>query len=352
MYLGTYKIDDYVPIPAVTHRFSSGAAYAPSAITYSIYEEGSTTGLDENVDMTPASPFDGVTGFYYARRQLTAAAGFEAGKAYVVLVKATVDSVAAQEAHVFQILAPVDARAVAGTAQTAGAELQEVTAARMGALTDLIDGGRLDLLIDALATAAELAKVPKSDGSASWNATALAAIQQEATDALNAYDPPTKAELDTAQGAVTLANGAHGGAAATLALGGAGGLTGAITGNLSGSVGSVTGAVGSVTGAVGSVTGNVGGNVAGSVASVTGAVGSVTGAVGSIGVGGIAANSFAAGAIDAAAIAANAIGAAEIAAGAIDNATLAADVEVVANVKKINDTALTGNGTTTPWGPA
>ena len=59
-------------------------------------------------------------------------------------------------------------------------------------------------------------------------------------------------------------------------------ITGDITGNLSGSVGSVTGAVGSVTGAVGSVTGNVGGNVVGSVGSVTGAVGSVTGAVGSV----------------------------------------------------------------------
>ena len=47
------------------------------------------------------------------------------------------------------------------------------------------------------------------------------------------------------------------------------GITGDITGNLSGSVGSVTGAVGSVTGVVGSVTGNVGGNVVGSVASVT-----------------------------------------------------------------------------------
>jgi hypothetical protein len=60
---------------------------------------------------------------------------------------------------------------------------------------------------------------------------------------------------------VTLANGAHGGAAATLTLSGAAGLVatkidapingaiaGNITGNLSGSVGSVTGAVGSVTG--------------------------------------------------------------------------------------------------------
>jgi hypothetical protein len=36
----------------------------------------------------------------------------------------------------------------------------------------------------ALGTAAELAKVPKSDSSVSWNATALAAIQAEANDAL------------------------------------------------------------------------------------------------------------------------------------------------------------------------
>lgn len=48
-----------------------------------------------------------------------------------------------------------------------------------------------------LATAAELAKVPKSDGTATWNATALASIQAEATDALNAYDPPTNAEMES-----------------------------------------------------------------------------------------------------------------------------------------------------------
>jgi hypothetical protein len=45
---------------------------------------------------------------------------------------------------------------------------------------------------------AELAKVPKSDGAATFNATAAAQIQAEAADALAAYDPPTKAELDTA----------------------------------------------------------------------------------------------------------------------------------------------------------
>lgn len=103
MYLGTYGIDEYVPIPVPAHRFSTGAAYQPSALTYSIYEEGNTTGIDEDVDMTPASPFDSITGAYYARRQLTAAAGFEANKTYVVIVKATVDSVAAIAMHIFQI---------------------------------------------------------------------------------------------------------------------------------------------------------------------------------------------------------------------------------------------------------
>ncbi len=63
----------------------------------------------------------------------------------------------------------------------------------MGA-TDLGTGSGLT----SLATAAELAKVPKSDGTATWNATAAAQIQSEANDALVAYDPPTKAELDAA----------------------------------------------------------------------------------------------------------------------------------------------------------
>lgn len=80
--------------------------------------------------------------------------------------------------------------------------------------TDWANGGRLDLILDARASqtsvdtvddfldteiaalTTELAKVPKSDGTATWNATALASLQQEATDALNAYDPPTNAEME------------------------------------------------------------------------------------------------------------------------------------------------------------
>lgn len=111
-YFGSWKIDDYVPISVTTHRFSTGAAYAPTVLTYSIYEDANGVGLDENVDMVVASPFDSVVGFYLARRQLTVAAGFEKGKNYIVLIKATVDSVAAVTTHTFQIEAEVDADTV------------------------------------------------------------------------------------------------------------------------------------------------------------------------------------------------------------------------------------------------
>jgi hypothetical protein len=103
---------------------------------------------------------------------------------------------------------------------------------------------------------------------------------------------------------------------------GLGNQTADITGSLSGSVGSVTGAVGSVTG-------NVGGNVAGSVGSVTGAVGSVTGAVGSVT--GLTASDV--GAIKA----------------KTDSLTFTQAGHVDANVQRINDVAITGDGGVTPF---
>lgn len=98
---------------------------------------------------------------------------------------------------------------------------------------------------------------------------------------------------DTGSAGVVVASGSKTGYSLT-ATTGLGNQTANLTGNLSGSVGSVTGAVGSVTGAVGSVTGNVGGNVAGSVASVAG---NVSGSVGSIATDGIAAASVSAAAV-------------------------------------------------------
>ena len=121
MYLGSFGIDDYVGIPAATHRFTTGGVYAPTVLTYSIYEEATDVGIDEDVDMVVASPFDSVVGCYWIRRQLTTAAGFESGKNYMILVKATVDSVSAIQMHTFQVAAKVNTVYVGGSAVPSGA---------------------------------------------------------------------------------------------------------------------------------------------------------------------------------------------------------------------------------------
>jgi len=114
MYLGEYEIDEYLDLVATTHRFSTGAAYDATSITYRVYENGSTTEIITDTAMTK---FDSETGFYYDRIQLTAAAGFEVGKSYVVLIKATVDSVAAIDWRSFRIKFPaVDVKRVNGNA--------------------------------------------------------------------------------------------------------------------------------------------------------------------------------------------------------------------------------------------
>lgn len=123
------------------------------------------------------------------------------------------------------------------------ANTNEVTAARMGALTDLIDGGRLDLLLDGVKAKTDLipaggfpanfsvldinssgfitrvvlcstvttltGHTPQTGDSYArigangagltalpWNAAWDAEVQSEAEDALAAYDPPTNAEME------------------------------------------------------------------------------------------------------------------------------------------------------------
>ena len=49
---------------------------------------------------------------------------------------------------------------------------------------------------DSAGTAAELAKVPKSDSTVTWNATALASINTQCDTALTDYDGPTNAEMN------------------------------------------------------------------------------------------------------------------------------------------------------------
>lgn len=147
------------------------------------------------------------------------------------------------------------------------ANTNEVTSARMGALTDWINGGRLDLLLDAVK--AQTDTIPVNPASTT-NITA-----GTITTVTNLTNAPTNGDLTaTMKTSVTTAA-----TAATPTAAAVTGAVGSVTGNVGGNV---VGSVASVAGAVGSVTGNVGGNVTGSVGSVVGAVGSVTGAVGSV----------------------------------------------------------------------
>jgi hypothetical protein len=178
-YLGSFAINDYLGIPADCHKFTTGAAFAPTVLTYTIYEDSTDVGLiAENVDMVVASPFDAIVGHYWIRLQLTAASGFELGKNYHVVIKATVDGVAAITTHTFQMLAKVDARAIDGTAQSA---------------TDLKDF-------------ADTGYDPATHKVAGVVLTDTCTTTTTTTTATTLTNP------------VTLANGAHGGAGATITL--------------------------------------------------------------------------------------------------------------------------------------
>lgn len=125
MYLGSWDIDDYLTIPVNTHTPSTGAATDADAVpTYRVYEDDTGTAI-ENGSLAKLDDTN-TTGFYVLRIQLDAATGYEAGKHYTVYVSATVGSVVGTLSHQFQINAAVALHA------------------------DWINGGRLDLLIDAI----------------------------------------------------------------------------------------------------------------------------------------------------------------------------------------------------------
>jgi len=63
--------------------------------------------------------------------------------------------------------------------------------------TDWANGGRLDLIVDGiLADTAEIGSAGAGLSAIPWNSSWDAEVQSECADALNAYDPPTKAEMD------------------------------------------------------------------------------------------------------------------------------------------------------------
>jgi len=106
MYLGSWKVGDYLTFPCNTHKVSGEAFDADSDPSYRIYEDETgtpvATGTLEKLDDA------GTLGFYTERRQLLSATGFEKGKCYTIYITATVDSKIGTMSHTFQIEAEVN----------------------------------------------------------------------------------------------------------------------------------------------------------------------------------------------------------------------------------------------------
>lgn len=224
---------DVLPVFFSTYGKTNGESLTMSGLAVTdieIYKDGSTTQRASDAGYTlldtDGIDFDSITGihgFSIDTGDNTDASFYTVGAWFHVVVSAvTVDSQTVNFiACAFRIMPAesvagkpkVDTDTFGGSAGTFSSGRPEVntthaagTAWGSGAITaaafaaNAINAAKLDPdvateLQSGLATAAELAKVPKSDGTATWNATALASLQQEATDALNAYDPPTRAEL-------------------------------------------------------------------------------------------------------------------------------------------------------------
>jgi hypothetical protein len=130
-YLGSWKIDDNLTFCGNTHDPDTGVATdADSVPTYRVYEDETGTAI-LNGSMAKLDDANTV-GFYSEQIALSAANGFEKGKCYTIYISATVDSDTGTMHHTLQIEAEVDCN----------------TASDLHA--DLDDGGRLDLLIDAI----------------------------------------------------------------------------------------------------------------------------------------------------------------------------------------------------------
>lgn len=160
-----------------TRRFSSGATYTlAGSPSLAVYPEDSDTQITAGITLT--ADYDSITGLNNVVIDLSASASYTAGRKYEVTIAAgTVDSVSVvgEVLYEFYIHASGGVEALltrallalpAAAADAAGglpisdaggldldsklAATNEVTAARMGALTDWINGGRLDLLLDAV----------------------------------------------------------------------------------------------------------------------------------------------------------------------------------------------------------
>lgn len=260
-YLGEYRIDDYITFGAQLHRFSSGAVYAPTGnVTYTFYENNSTSGAPTGgnlaqlnsktglytarVQLTAANGFEvGKEYLIHIEATVDSVAAAELLMFRIVgNPKVDVDTIKTQTVTCgagVTVLASVgtaststaqtgDAYARIGspTGASVSADLAAVKVDTAAILEDTDDIGAAGAGLTALGDtrianldAAVTSRLATSgytaplDAAATRSALGLATanldtqiaglptdvdVQAAAAAALNAYDPPTKAELDSA----------------------------------------------------------------------------------------------------------------------------------------------------------
>lgn len=250
---GPWYVDDTLTFTVNTHDVATGVGTDADAVpTYRIYEDETGTAI---LNGSTAKLDDANTvGFYSEQLTLSAANGFEVGKSYSIYVAATVDSVAATQSYNFKVIAllataaalttvegkidiidtvadaiklktdglpsdPADASVVAGliAAVETKVDIVDTVADAIKLKTDGLPSDPADASVVAGLIAAMEAKIDIIDTTADailadtddigvagagltaipWNSAWDAEVQSEATDALNAYDPPTRAEATT-----------------------------------------------------------------------------------------------------------------------------------------------------------
>lgn len=207
-YLGSWKIDDALTFPAITHRFDTGALTDADAVpAYRVYEDETgtaiLTGNMAKLDDT------NTTGFYSEQITLSAANGFEKGKCYTVYITAAVNSVTGGSFHTFQLEAEVDANVVSdktGYGLATGA----ITAAVIA--TDAIDA---DALADGAITSGVFASGAITADAIAANAIGSSEIADGAITAAKIATDAIDADA-LADGAITAATFAAGAITATV----------------------------------------------------------------------------------------------------------------------------------------
>jgi hypothetical protein len=202
---GDYTLEDNVYLLFTTRAFATGIPGVLSAATIAVYEDVTATPILTSVAVTET--LNSINGLNAVTIAATAANGFNLRGTYHAVIEAgTVDSVSVVGEVIGHFTLGHSAAAVqigvagAGLGDLGGmstAMKAEAKTEAAGALADY-DGptkAEMDSAVSPLATTAELNKVPKSEGSVSWNSTALESINAQADTALSDYDAPTNTEM-------------------------------------------------------------------------------------------------------------------------------------------------------------